>query len=518
MQAGLSAFDWTVVGLYLALVALIGLYASRDLKTTRDYFLGGRSVPWWAAALSIIATETSAATYIGVPREAYQGDWAFLQLVLGFVLGRLFLAFFFVPAFYRREIVTVYGLLEERFGNTARTVAAALFLVGRVVGSAVRLFAGCLALEVATGLPTPWAIVLLGAFGAAYTLTGGIKAVVWTEVILGATFIAGGAVAAAYLVGESPAGLAGLLSDPVFLEKTRIFHPGLDPSSEKSLLAGLAGGFFLTLATHGTDQDVAQRILTCRSSRGGSLSVVGSAVLILPLMALFLLVGTLLHAFYASRPELHRPADLDHVFPLFIVSELPRGFCGLVMAGLFSVSISSYSSVLNALASTAVSDFYEPLLRRLRRDPRPRHLVLASRLATLLWAGAIVLLAFAFIGSGESVLTIALRVLTYFYGALLGAFLLGIFTRRGSGVSVTAGMLLSVPAVLLFQLRDYLARPPTAPEAIRSILELIPSEAQERVILHVPALAWPYWIILGAGVTFAVGLLGRSRPWRHATS
>jgi SSS family transporter len=470
-----SGADWAVVGAYFVAIALIALHVSPGQGSTRDYFLGGRSIPWWAAALSIIATETSAVTYIGTPRQAYEGDWSFLQLVLGFVIGRLFLAFFFVPVFYRHEIVTVYGYLEQRFGGAARTTAAVLFLLGRIIGSAVRLFAGCLALELALGISLEWTIVALGAFGTLYTLAGGIRAVVWTDVLLGLTFIAGGVISAAYLLADMPGGVAGLLSDPDLPGKTRVFHLAWDLARSDTLLAGIAGGFALTLATHGTDQDIVQRILTCRDARRGGLSLAGSAVMILPLMALFLAVGTLLFFHGRGRPA---PGDLNQVFPSFIVTELPSGLRGLVMAGLLAASISSFTSVLNALASTIVADFYRPLRARLLREATERHYVLVSRLATLASGIVLVVLAIAFEGSDANVLTVALQVLTYFYGALLGAFLLGIFTRRGTSTTVVVGMLASVPAVLALAWQEK------------------------------PFLAWPYWIIVGTAVTMAVGALG----------
>ncbi|HVR74581.1 MAG TPA: sodium:solute symporter [Planctomycetota bacterium] len=510
MGDGLSTADWCVVGIYLGIVAIIGFYASGKQKSTKDYFLGGKSLPWWAAALSIIATETSAVTYIGVPRMAYQGDWAFAQLVIGFVLGRIFLALFFVQVFYRHDFVTVYGFLEQRFGGATRTVAAILFLLGRVVASAVRLYAGCVALKVATGFGIDRAIIALGAFGTIYTLTGGIRAVIWTDVLLGLTFMAGGIVSCVYLASAVPGGLEGLIRNPLFIEKTTVIHLGWSLSSPETLLAGIAGGFVLTLATHGTDQDIAQRMLTCRDAKGGSLSVLGSAVLILPLMGLFLLVGTLLFFFYQTRDVPYAlPANLDHIFPLFIVKELPLGFRGLVMAGLLAVSIASFTSVLNALASTTIGDFYSPARKRLGAEPSDRHMVRASRVVTLFWGAALVGLAMAFEGSSENLLTIALQVLTYFYGALLGAFLLGIFTRRGSSLSVITGMVLSVPAVLLLQLRHYVADPATAPQAIRTLLgadSLRPF--LDLVERHVPVVAWPYWIIIGTAITFLVGILG----------
>lgn len=517
MQAGLGPWDWAVVGAYFALIGSVAIYVSRGQASTRDYFLGGRSLPWWAAALSIIATETSAVTYIGTPRKGYEGDWAFLQLVIGFLIGRLFLAAFFVRVFYRREYLTVYGYLEHAFGDGARVMAAVLFFSGRVVGSAVRLFAGCVAVEAATGLPTGPAIVVLAAFATALTFSGGIRAVVWTDVILGLTFILGGVLSLLFLASQIP-DLGGLWSSGALLEKTRIIHldwsgAGSPLANSQGLVAGLLGGFFLTLATHGTDQDVAQRMLTCKDARAGSLSVAGSAVLILPLMTLFLAVGAGLHFFYASRAVTYPlPESLDHIFPVFIVRELPVGFRGLVMAGLFAVSVSSLTSVLNALSSTAVNDFLMPVLRRLRRQPGEHALLTCSRLLTLFWGLALGALALAFQGSSQSILDIALQVLTYFYGGLLGAFLLAIFTRRGSNGWVSAGMALSAPAVLLLQLRAYLESPAAAPGPVRRLLEaeaLRPTMGW--VLEQIPLVAWPYWVIVGTMVTMVIGAIGCRR-------
>lgn len=478
MPDQLPLFDWLVVGIYFSAVAWIGLRAGRGQTSTREYFLGGRTLPWWAAALSIIATETSAVTLMGAPRKAFEEDWSFLQFVLGLVLGRIFLAFFFVRAFYGEELVTVYGLLERRFGSRARGTAAALFLIGRAMGSGVRLYAGCLALEVAAGVPIELAIVGLGLFGTVYTLVGGIRAVVWTDVVLGLTFMAAGVVSLAYLCGTLPGGLGGILSSPELGTKLRIFVPGLDLRSANTFWAGIIGGFFLTLATHGTDQDVAQRLLTLGSSREGKWSILGSAALILPLMTLYLAVGTGLHFLHrSSGPGAPLPANLDHLFPLFIVRDLPGGARGAVMAGLLAASVSSFTSVLNALASTVVSDFYQPLVTRRGAAIPERKLLLVSRLATLAWGVILIALAIASKHSGQNVLDVALKVLNYFYGALLGAFLLGIFTRLGSGASVTTGMIASVPAVLCCQL--------------------------------VLGLAYPYWVLVGTLVTVGIGALGR---------
>ena len=518
----MSAGDWIVIGVYFAVVLGIAFRVSPGQRTTRDYFLGGKSVPWWAATLSIIATETSAVTYIGTPAKAYAGDWSFLQMVLGFACGRLFLAFFFVPAFHRHEIITVYGYLERRFGDATRIIAASLFLVGRILGSGVRLFAGCLALTAATGLSLERSVLVMGVVGTIYTLAGGIRAVIWTDVLLGITFMAGAAIAAVSLV-SGLGGFSAMLEHPLLPGKTQVFHfawyQGGESSfiagvlgNESSFIAGLAGGFALTLATHGTDQDIAQRILTCRDSKGGMLSLIGSAVIIVPLMALFLAVGTLLYLFYADRGALDAlPRDTNHIFPKYIVEELPTGARGLVMAGLLAAALSSFTSVLNALASTIIADFYRPLRTRLRAVASEAHFVSASRWATLICGVVLMFAALAFQGSDQSVLVIALQVLTYFYGALLGAFLLGIFTRRGTSASVVPGMLLGVATVLLLQLRAFLEKPALAPEMGRRLVEAMPDGIAAALSAWIPLVAWPWWIIAGAVVTLAVGALGSPR-------
>jgi SSS family transporter len=521
---GLLFADWAVIGVYFAGVALIALRVSPGQRSTRDFFLGGRSLPWWAAALSIVATETSAVTFIGVPLAAYRNDWSLLQLVLGFVVGRVLLAAFFVRVFYRRDFETVYGYLAERFGGWVRTLACAFFLGGRVVASGVRLFAGCLALAVAINLSEEalGAVVLaVGVFGTVLACAGGIRAVVWADVILGLTFIAAAAGSAVWILGEIPGGIQAVLAAPELPAKLRILDLDLDRTKPYTLLAGLAGGTILTLATHGTDQDIAQRMLTCRNARGGSLSLLASAAIILPLMTLFLAVGTLLYFFYSSQPGGAQPSGMNDLFPTFITRELPSGLRGFVMAGLLAACVSSLTSVLNALASTTISDFYRPLRQRLRRRLAPggkegeadsRHYVAMSRAATVLWGGLLVLTAIAFAGSQENIIDVALSALTYFYGALLGVFLLGIFTRRGSPLSITVGMVLSVCVVLLLQLQRFATLPETAPYSVQRLLELLPAGWSTSVLARVPEIAWPYWTIAGTCVSLAVGALGGPAP------
>ena len=512
-RAGLTTLDWLVVTLFLGAVLVLGLKAAGRQRSTRDYFLGDRSLPWWAVALSIIATETSAATYIGLPGIAYRESWHFLQMALGFVLARVFIALFVLKVYYRAEVVTVYGFLERRFGEGARVTAALLFLAGRVIGSGVRLFAACLALRVAAGWTGDREMVLaiaaLGLLALSYTLLGGIKAVVWTECVLGVVFLLGGLLAAGLLLARIPGGPGAAAGVPEFADKIRILH--LAPpegggwlSSAQPVWVALAGGFVLSLATHGTDQDMVQRMLTCADARHGGKSLIASALLMLPLAVVFLAVGSLLYFYHRLDPAA-KPAGVsnaDDYFLLFIAREIPSGLAGLVLAGLFAAAVSSHTSVLNALASTSIADFYRP---HLRPEAPERHYLLASRLITLAWGIVLIGVAAAFIGSEENVLNLALASLTYFYGSLLGVFLLGIFTRRGSSASATLGMLAAVPAVLLLQLRTFLERPALAPAAVRALIDGLPSWLAEALRSGVPLLAWPLWIVVGTAITLAIG-------------
>ncbi len=517
---GLSAPDWALVAAYLGAVLFFGLRAGGRQRSTRDYFLGDRSLPFWAVALSILATETSAATYVGTPGSAYRQGWQYLQMVLGFVLARLFIAFYFIRVYYRAEVITVYGYLKQRFGEPVRATAAILFLFGRVIGSGVRLYAACLALQVAAGFGGERALVLtiavLGLLALAYTLLGGIRAVVWTECILGTTLLFGGALAVGFLLARMPGGIAAMTALPEFGEKVRIFEfaPAAGTAwpewlrTTRSFWVGLGGGFVLNLATHGTDQDIVQRMLTCSDWKKGGLSLVSSAALILPLNVLFLAVGSLLYFYHRLRPE-SVPGGVtnpDDYFLLFVVREMPRGMAGLVLAGLLAAAVSSHTSVLNALASTSIADFYRP---HLVRNAGEAHYLAASRAFTAFWGVVLILVAACFIGSGQNVLETALRTLTYFYGSLLGTFLLGIFTRRGNSASATTGMLFAVPVVLLFQARDFLEKPELAPSAARAVLGALPEALRDAVRAGVPHLAWPLWIVVGTAISFAIGALGR---------
>ena len=405
----------------------------------------------------------------------------------------------------------VEDVLAERFGERTRLLSALLFLAGRVVASAVRLYGGCLAVRIALGTDSiETVIIVLGLFGAAFTLKGGIKAVVWTDVILGITLLAGCLASCAWILAAFPGGAGSIFDLEGISSKLSMIHLDTSISDNKGLFAGLLGGMVLTLATHGTDQDIAQRMLTCRDACSGRLSVLGSAVLILPLATLFLLLGTLLWAWHEAGAAGYRlPQDRNELLPLFIVTDLPPGLAGLVMAGLLAAALSSFTSVLNALSATTVTDVYRPLVQKYG-ERTEAHYMKISRLATFLWTFLLIGLAIAFVGSQDNIFNTAITVLSYFYGGLLGAFLLAILTRRGNGLSVMTGMIASVPVVLLLQLRQFTKKPADAPGLLQGMLENL-SDGTRETILALPDIGSRWWIIIGTLTCFLIGCLGKPR-------
>lgn len=475
MNGTFSLLDWAIVAGYGAFIVLVGVWAGRRQRNIRDYFLGGRSIPWWAAGLSIIATETSVVTFIGVPGHAYkEGTWAYVLMAVGSVLARILLAYIFIGIYYRLEVYTVYGFLKHRIGGPTRTATSGLFTVARALASGLRLYGAGLALKAALGVDETWCIVIIGVIVTIYTLLGGIHAVVWTDVILGITFIGGGLLAIGILADRVPGGFLGAWETSHEGKHWMVLNPSLDPTVRDGVLVFLLGGLFLTLASHGTDQDMVQRMLTCRDSRSGRLSLISSAALHIPIVVTFLAIGTLLWAFYqGAAVSYDLPAKQDEIFPTFIVNELGVGLSGILMAALLSTALSSTASVLTALASTTVVD----LLRPFWKGASARAELLASRIATLWWSIVIIAVALAAARLSETLLEDALMVMTFIYGSILGVFLLGLWGRRGNDPSAITGLVVGPLAVLAVHLSG--------------------------------AVPWPWYTLIGAVVTFGIGAMGR---------
>lgn len=483
----MRALDLVIVFGYLAGVVAAGAFFARRQKTTAQYFLGGRHVPWWAISASIVATETSTITFISVPGIIYRegGDFGFLQLVFGYLLGRVVISALLIPSYFRRELLTVYELLQTRFGGAVKALAAGLFVAMRTVADGVRLlltafvlaavyaaFSGGAGVETAVVA----SILVLGIVMILFTFYGGMEAVIWIEVVQLGIYVTGAIAAAVVLLQKIPGGWAAARALGEAYDKFRLFHFEWDLTKPFTFWAGLIGGCFLTMSTHGTDQYLVQRYLcTDRPGRARAALLTSGVVVFLQFTG-FLVIGLLLFAFY--RPFEHGWALAgDRVFPDFITRHLPSGISGLVVAAIFAAAM---SSSLNSISATAVSDLYKPLVPG-RED---RHYLSVSRWLTVVAGGAQIAVALAIRHQTRSALDAALSVASILNGPVLGVFLLGAFSRRAGTAAAFAGMAAGLVAVL--------------------------------AVWRLTSVAWPWYTLVGSMTTLAVGsLVGSIRPARQ---
>src|SRR5229473_6560356 len=405
---GFSGIDYAVLALYLIGITIFGTLFRRSQRTVKDYFIGAKNTHWLVISLSIVATETSTLTLIGVPALAYStfarpeqgGNFTYLQVVLGYMVARVIISLLFIPAYFRGDLLTAYELLKNRLGPKAKNFAASLFLVMRALAEGVRVFAASLVLSAVLGTSFPglphlwlWSIVIVGLLTLIYTFEGGIAAVIWTDLVQLVIYIAGSLLAAYMLLHLVPGGWSAVVADARAAGKLHVVSWSSDLSVPFTFWAGLIGGCFLTMASHGTDQLLVQRLLTCRNQRESQLALIVSGFVVFAQFALFLTIGIMLHAYYATH-ALPPMATNDEIFPVFIVRSLPHGIAGLVIAAIFAAAMSNLSGSLNSLASTTVLDFYQPLAGQMD-DAR---LLVLSRWLTAAWG--IVLIAIAILARG----------------------------------------------------------------------------------------------------------------------
>ena len=344
-----TPLDLAVLLLYLAGVTAWGAWLGRGQASGTDYFLGNRELPWGAVMLSVVATETSTLTFLSIPGVAYLGSFTFLQLTMGYLAGRIVVSVLLLPAYFKGELTTAYALLETRFGVGARRFTSAIFMVTRLLADSVRLFATAIPLALVTGWPYPLSIAVIGALTLVYTYFGGIKAVVWVDALQMGLYLVGALVAAVALQNLVPGGWVEILGSAREAGKLQTLDFQLDLSVPYTFWAGLLGGGFLTMASHGTDQLIVQRLLTCRDLRASQKALIGSAISVMAQFVVFLTVGLGLWVFYGGRAF----ERTDEIFALFIVQELPPGITGLLIAGIFAAAMSSLSSSINSLASAS---------------------------------------------------------------------------------------------------------------------------------------------------------------------
>ena len=431
----LTWIDYLVIGGYLLAITVFGSQFARFQKTTRDYFLTGRSVPWWAICCTIVATETSTLTFIGVPAMAYAGNMTFLQLVFGYVIGRVLVSLLFIPAYFRGELFTSYELLQRRFGPRVKNLSACIFLVTRALADGIRLFATALVISVVTHVPVTWAVIVLGAAMIIYTVRGGAAAVIWTDVVQLFVYIAGALVVFVSLLALIPGGWHEVLRTGSAAGKFRVFDLRATLSQPYTLWAGVIGGIALTLSTHGTDQFLVQRLLAARSAREASRGLVLSGIVVLLQFVLFLVIGIMLFTYYQQVPLPRTLARIDELLPTFVVTALSHGAAGFIVAAIVAAAL---SPSINAMAATTVNDFYA---KYFRRDADEQRLMRVSRTWTIIWGVVQIAVAVGAQWMQRSVLDAGLAVLSYASGAVLGAFLLGTLAPAATEAATFAGML-----------------------------------------------------------------------------
>ncbi len=466
---GLNWLDLAIIAVYLAGITLFGLRFRKGQRTLRDYFLADRNLPWWAIALSIVAAETSTLTIISIPGLAYDSNLAFLQVVFGYLVGRVIISFVLLPHYFRGDLYTAYQLIERRFGQRLRSLTAGLFLVTRAAAEGVRVYAVSIVVGIALGTGEIASIAIITVLTLIYTLEGGLAAVIWTDVVQTFIYVGGTLVGFFVILHHIPGGMSSLLATPELAAKFRVFDFTPSIGMAYTFWAGLIGGTFLTTASHGTDQLVVQRLLAARNERQSKVALLASGVAVLFQFSLFLVVGVLLYAFYRT-PSAHFGKP-DRIYPTFIVSHMPHGVSGLLIAAILAAAMSNLSAALNSLSSSSMVDFY---LRFTKQVADRDHLKL-SRLATFFWALVLFALAMLSLRRAGRVIEVGLQIASIAYGALLGVFLLGVLTRRASQTGAMVGMLCGFVTEL------YLWKG-----------------------THV---AWTWWVAIGTGVTFAVGYI-----------
>ncbi len=453
---GFAAIDYAIVIIYLIGVTVAGVVISGRQRSSRDYFLGGKEMSWWSVGFSIVASETSTLTFISIPGLAFKGNMFFLQLAVGYFVGRLLVSFIFIPAYYAGDLETAYDFLGKRFGTWLRKFTSSVFIVTRVLASGVRLFATAIPVHLITGLDYPTSILIIGLFTLLYTYLGGLKAVVAMDVVQLFIYL-GGAIASMLLIlHHLPGGWSDVVRCATANGQNKFAMINLNwgaglwefLSAPYTLLGGLLGGTFLTMASHGTDQLLVQRLLGCRSKAESQRALILDATFIVIQFAFFLVLGLCLYAFYqgVTFQQLGLSTS-DEVFPKFIIENLPTGIAGLVVAGVLASAMGTLSSSISSLASSTFLALFKNTARGRNLDPR--HEVRWSRIFTLIWGIVLIGGAMLFTDTHNPVVELGLKIASFTYGGLLGTFFLGLLFPRTDQRDATLGFVCGLLAMTL---------------------------------------------------------------------
>jgi len=485
---GLGTLDLLIVAVYLVGITLFGLRFRKAETSLKTYFLADRTVPWWAIALSIVSAETSTLTIISIPGLAYDTDFKFLQVVMGYMVARIVISLIFLPAYFKGELYTAYQLIDRRFGKRLHKLTAGIFLATRAVAEGVRVFAISIVVNIAieryllqfmsreASVIVSIGIVTL--LTLIYTFEGGMTAVIWTDVVQMFIYIGGTIVGFFTLLSLVPGGWDAIATTADAAGKFRVFDFTPSLTNTFNFWAGVIGGTFLTTASHGTDQLMVQRLLAARSQKESRLALLASGGAIFMQFTLFLLVGAALYVFYQISPPEVAFTRSDRIFPTFIVSQMPIGIAGLLIAAILAAAMSNLSAALNSLSSTTVVDFY----LRMRPNATEKARVGISRGATIFWGVILFFLAILTQFGGQRVLELGLSIASVPYGGLLGVFLLGVLTKRANQQGAMIGIAVGVATNLFLWLGPKFGLMDTV-------------------------VAWTWYVVIGTSLTFVVGYL-----------
>ncbi len=473
------SLDYLIIAVYLIGIAVFGVISGGRQKSVKDYFLGSTSVPWWAVCFSIVAAETSTLTFISIPGLSYLTNLNFLQVTFGYLLGRVIVAALFLPAYYKGELKTAYTYLETRFGGKTRSYASIVFLFTRTAADGVRLFATAIPLKLLLGIDYSFAILIIAMVSLVYTYTGGVKGIIWVDVIQMFIYISGAVLAGFFILNLLPDGWNSVVFAASEGNKFQVINTGFAGSLKGfftdpyTLIGGILGGAFLSMASHGTDQLIVQRLLAAKDLKESRKAVVGSGVIIIFQFALFLILGVMLFAYYGKIDI--KP---DEIFPNFIIHVLPPGVSGLIIAGLFAAAMSTLAGSMSSLSSSTMMDLFQPLFGKKRNE------LFISRLITIFWGIMLIMSALFFMNTSTAVVELALSIASFTYGGLLGTFLLGFFFKKADQKSALTGFTLAI-IVMIF-------------------------------VISFRVVAWTWYTMIGVAVTLLTGYLVSFFRTKHA--
>jgi SSS family transporter len=467
------AIDFIIIIIFLIGIAIFGSLSGGKQKSVTDYFLGSKRISWWSVCLAIVAAETSTLTFISIPGLAYLTNLNFLQVTFGYLIGRIIIAKLFLPAYYKGELKTAYSYLELRFGRKTRTFASVVFIFTRIAADGVRLFATAIPLYLILKIDPLVAIIIIAIVALVYTYTGGLKGVIKVDVILMCFYLGSAVIAAVYLINLLPDGLATVFQVAAGENKLAIWNFGFDNgisgffSNPYTLLGGLLGGAFLSMASHGTDQLIVQRLFATKDIRSAQKAIIGSGAIVIAQFAIFLFLGVMLYSYYG-------PMDIksDEIFPLFIIEVLPPGLTGIIISGLFAAAMSTLAGSMSSLSSSTMIDIIFPFFGKEIDESRKLNL---SRILTVFWAILLIFSAMLFKESSQAVVEIALSIASFTYGGLLGTFLLGLLFKKANQKDALAGF---VSGIIFMT-----------------------------VVISLKLVAWTWFTLIGVAATIIIGVL-----------